>query len=69
MAKTKKPQTASGDCYGILNPYGDMWTYRSFETEAEARAFIKNFWRDDPGDISRFKVVRARFRASYIADQ
>ncbi|MEH2501271.1 hypothetical protein V1290_000082 [Bradyrhizobium sp. AZCC 1578] len=70
MAKDKRPKTASNTGYGILNPYGDMWTSEVFSTEGQARGHLERFWRTVPGgsDLSKYKIVRARQVAHYVGD-
>lgn len=60
---------ARGTAFGILNPWGDVWTYETFSTEAEARQHIKNFWtgiKSSTVDVSRFSVVEVRVTVSVI---
>jgi hypothetical protein len=66
-ALKRKIRTANRDGYGILNPYGDMWTTEIFETPAAAEQFVRDFWRGAKDiDHSRFRVVRARVRTSFV---
>lgn len=59
MAK-RKTYTRRG--FGILNPWGDLWTGTVFDNEAEARIYFDRFW-SSPGfekadkDFSKYKVV------------
>lgn len=64
MAKRAKP--ARGTAFGILNPYGNMWTYSTFETEDEARKYIADFWRGMQGEerLDRFKVIPVKITVS-----
>ncbi len=64
MGKRAKP--ARGKAFGILNPYGDLWTYSTFETEAEARKYIADFWRGLQGEerLDRFKVIPVKVTVS-----
>lgn len=67
--EVKRPKPARGKSFGILNPYGDLWTYDHFRTEQEAHEHIRTFWRSFPGparDTSRFKVVPVRVTVSVI---
>lgn len=60
---TKRPKGYIDETrFGILNPWGDVWSSETFTTEDAARAYINAFWRNvkDPGDLSRFRVVRVR---------
>lgn len=65
MAKKSKPYRSTSR-FGILNPYGDIWSPETFDTEAEAMAYVEQFWRDTKGvtDLSRFKPVRVRVTVS-----
>jgi hypothetical protein len=67
---SKKPKTASREGYGILNPYGDMWSSNVFDTMDEASEYLRNFWRKSkPGaDLSAYKIVKAKQTAKYLAD-
>lgn len=64
MSRRAKP--ARGKALGILNPYGDLWTYETFDTEAEARAYIAAFWRGMPGEagLERFTVIPVKITVS-----
>ena len=56
----RKPRTYEATAYGILNPWGDLWTYECFESEAEAREHVEAFWRDisgTPSDLDKFTIV------------
>jgi hypothetical protein len=65
MAGRCKP--ARGEAWGILNPYGDVWTYDTFQTERAARDHLMAFWRNftAPPDTSEFKIVRVRVTVSH----
>jgi len=64
----RKPKGTSGQEWGILNPYGDLWTYEVFETPAEARKHIADFWRDIYGnhDLTKYKIVRVNVRVTAV---
>lgn len=65
MSKRAKP--ARREMFGILNPYGDIWSTSTFETEAHARKFISDFWRNSKDiDLSQFKVIRVRVVVSAL---
>ena len=55
------------DRFGILNPWGDVWTPDTFDTEEAAREHLRDFW-SQPGfgrkyqDVTRFKVVPVTVR-------
>lgn len=62
-----KPARSTGcKVYGILNPYGDLWTWKTFASEDEARAHIRNFWRGTGHEagVDRFTVIPVRVTVS-----
>lgn len=63
-----KPKGQSGKMWGILNPSGDLWTYRTFGTPGEARKHIADFWRqvDPKHDITKFRVVLVNVRVTAV---
>jgi len=65
---TRKAKPARGKAYGILNPFGDLWTYDHFPNEGAARLHVADFWRGNPSapDLSLFKVVPVRVTVSVI---
>jgi hypothetical protein len=68
MAK-KPPKTTSLDGYGIMNPYGDMWTVEVFPTTQQAQRHLERFWSGNSSmDLSKFKIVRARQTTKYTGD-
>ena len=57
---TKKPKGAKGEAWGILNPYGDLWTHETFKSEAAALEYVRAWWswdREGGGDLARFKAI------------
>lgn len=66
----KRPKTASHTGYGIMNPYGDMWTSEVFATPGQAKGHLERFWSGADGqtDLTRFKIVRAKQVAHYLGD-
>lgn len=54
----------AGEAWGIMNPYGDIWTTRTFETKADAVQHVKDFWTKLEGgasrDLSLFRPVRVK---------
>ncbi|MET4197318.1 hypothetical protein ABIA95_000140 [Bradyrhizobium sp. LA8.1] len=71
MTKPKRPKPYRSTGYGILNPYGDMWTPEMFETKAEATSHLERFWSQPgfgPNDLSRFKIVKAKQVVHYVGD-
>jgi len=70
--KAKKPPTrpAMQSChgYGIVGPYGNMWTSEVFSTPERARAHIANFWKGIKHDTSKYRIVWARQAAYFIRE-
>lgn len=67
--KAKRPKMNSHKGYGILNPYGDMWTSHIFPTREAAKAHVRDFWSGVKGhDLSGYRIVWARQAAHYIRD-
>lgn len=69
----KRPKPARGEAWGILNPWGDFWTYETFATELEAREYVRRFWNSpgflaEPRDLSAYRIVRAKVTVS-LADR
>jgi hypothetical protein len=64
-ALTAEPH-AEGEAWGILNPYGELWTHDTFQSEDAARRDVEAFWRGNPnaGDLSGFKPVRVNVRVT-----
>lgn len=58
----KMPKGARGEAWGILNPYGDLWTWQTFDTPELAISYVERFWRDikTAHELSRFKPVRVK---------
>lgn len=69
LTKASKPKGSTDDSrFGILNPWGDVWTSRTFKSEGKARKYIEDYWRgiDDAGDLTQFKVVPVRVHVSVL---
>lgn len=66
MGVTAKP--AEGIAWGILNPYGDLWTHRTFPSEKAAEQHVMDFWRgvsvEKTGDLRRFRPVQVKVHVS-----
>lgn len=63
----KKPRGTSREAWGILNPYGDVWTTDVFETPEGAWLHIEDFWHGTPDyDVNRYRVVRVRVHATAV---
>jgi hypothetical protein len=68
-AEAKRPKPARGKAWGILNPYGDLWTYETFSTAEAAEAYVRLFWkgvRTAPQDLTRFKPIRVKVTVSAL---
>lgn len=52
--------TVRAEAWGILNPYGTLWTHQTFLTEQDARDYVAQWWKgmESDGDLSRFRPVR-----------
>lgn len=63
-AKIPEPYECSNR-YGILNPYGDVWSPETFDSMDAALKHLTKFWgpRDD---LSRFTVIPVRVIVSAI---
>lgn len=51
------PRPYRMDRFGILSPYGDIWSCNTFGTEDEARQYIADYWRGTGVRLDTFKVV------------
>lgn len=60
MAKApKKPKPYKMRRFGIISPYGDVWTCQTFDSREAARQHVADFWKDIGGaDLSRYMVAR-----------
>jgi hypothetical protein len=43
----------------IINPYGGIWTDEIFDTPEAAAECLKQFWKEAPMDLSKFKLAMA----------
>lgn len=58
--------------FGILNPWGELWTDDTFLSEAEAREHVRTFWKrsgfpdttSNPRELAKFKIVPVRVTVS-----
>lgn len=55
--KSKTPLPLSERRYGIVSPYGNIWTVKTFDTEDRAKSYLEKFWHGIKSDITKFKVV------------
>lgn len=65
MAKTTKakkepPRPYIMNRFGILNPWGQVWSVNTFDTSEEASRYLARFWGDQKNavDLAKFKVSR-----------
>jgi hypothetical protein len=61
---TKAPRSTSLDRWGILNPWGDVWTVETFDDADRARDHVRAFWAGQQQDLTKFSVVPVRVRVS-----
>lgn len=68
--KPRAPAPLSGEAWGILNPFGDFWTYQTFSSEAWARQYIKDFWAGNKNkpDLATFTPVPVTVTVTAIED-
>lgn len=62
----RKPKAATGEAWGIINPFGDVWTYDTLKTPEAAEEYVRWFWagtKDGPA-LDTFKPVRVRVRVT-----
>lgn len=53
--------------YGILNPFGDVWTPETFDTMDEARQHVASFWASKPDhDLSKYTIVPVRVTVATV---
>jgi hypothetical protein len=65
------PRPNGGVEIGILNPYGDVWSYSWFETPEAAEAHLRGFWhntRITEAEIRRFKLVGVSVTVEAISE-
>lgn len=69
IARKRQPKGAKGEAWGILNPYGDLWTHKTFESETAALEYVRAWWswnREAGGDLTRFKPIRVNVHVTAI---
>jgi len=57
----KRAKPARGEAWGILNPWGDVWTHDTFATPEAAKRHLVAFWSQPwfpPTDTDKFRIVR-----------
>ncbi len=57
MTKMKHPLPSKMMRYGILSPYGNIWTIDTFDSAAEANRHLKKVFHGVVGDINTFKII------------
>lgn len=61
-----KPATCRG--FGIVNPFGDIWSTNIFETENEARSYINDYcWSMKGWDATKFSIIPVEATVRAIA--
>lgn len=56
--KTKTPRPYKMERFGILNPWGQIWSCNTFETADDARKYLYDFFaKSEDHDTSRFKII------------
>lgn len=70
IRQKKRRKPARAERWGILNPWGDVWTYDTFDTPEAARKHVADFWRNikDHRDVRDFRIVRVRITVSAPAE-
>lgn len=70
IVQRQPPKPAEGEAWGILNPWGDVWTYDVFNSPEAATAYVKRFWGDNRSkvDLNAFKPVRVTITVA-VADE
>lgn len=67
VKKPKRPKPYRAIRFGILNPYGDVWTPETFDTEDAAKRYVTEWWKQVGGPrADKFKIVRARVTVSAV---
>ena len=69
MARAPRYKTIKGvtrtDQFGIVNPYGQIWTTDTFDSPEAAQAHLNAFWRGTKeAGIERFAIVPVRVRVT-----
>lgn len=67
----RKPRSTAREGFGILNPYGDVWTTDIFPSAEEAREHVVTFWRDtmkEPQGAGGYRIVRVKQRTSFVGE-
>lgn len=57
MSNEKKPRPYEMSRFGILNPYGDIWTPDTFDSPEEAEEHVAEFFKGIETDLTMFKVI------------
>lgn len=67
--RPKRPKLTSHNGYGIVSPYGDMWSSHIFPTREAAKAHIRDFWQGVKGhSLKGYRIVWARQAAHFIRE-
>jgi hypothetical protein len=67
-----RPKAATRDGWGILNPFGDMWTHHLFSSPEQAKKHFDLAWAGVAGatrpEWSDYKAVWCRQRTAPIRE-
>lgn len=63
-----KPAPARRDGFGIVGPYGNVWSIDVFDTPSQAERHLADFWRGIDRDLTKFKIVRVRASIAYLGE-
>lgn len=68
MVETVTAKPNRHKAFGILNPFGDVWSPHWFDRAEDAERYIRSFWSGvkNPPDPAAFKVVPVRVTISAI---
>lgn len=57
--KTKKVKVKAvrAEAYGILNAYGEFWTFKTFDSPESAQQYINNWARKYNVNMDKHKIV------------
>lgn len=58
-----KAKTTAYECdtrWGIINPFGGVWTPETFPTEKDAWDHLRRFWEPNAKDLDTFSVEQVR---------
>jgi len=56
MKNPKKQKNLKIEAWAIVNPYGDFWSNKMFESEKSAKNYFNDFW--GPIKFKGFKIIK-----------